>query len=166
MIPVSLYVFILIELIFVSIGDFRTKKIPNYWSLLNIILFILLLFFFKDMYVVGWRTFLYPVIWIIVGFLFFILKIMGGGDSKFLATYFLLIPLAKQDDAFYYLIISTLYIGLTVFFINIVTKRKLIFNSLATKDYKALKKCFGTKFTFAPVIFISWVMLGWDLKIF
>lgn len=166
MIPTTVFLFILIELIFVSVGDIRTKKIPNLWSLLNIIIFIILVFVFKDLYVVSWKTFLYPVIWIIAGFILFSLKIMGGGDSKFLSTYFLLIPLSSQDDAFYFLIISTIFIGLSVFMFNILKNWKSILDCLKTKNYKLLKQHFGTKFTFAPVIFISWVLLGWDQKIF
>jgi Flp pilus assembly protein protease CpaA len=33
MIPFPVYLFILIELAFVSYGDIRTNKIPNMWSL-------------------------------------------------------------------------------------------------------------------------------------
>lgn len=166
MIPLTVYLFILIELIFVSWGDIKTKKIPNFWSLLNILVFVALVFVFNDLYFFSWKTFLYPVIWIVAGFIFFTLNIMGGGDSKFLSTFFLLIPLKTQDDAFYYLILSTIFIGTSVFIFNIIRNWKSIMSSLKSKDYALLKKSFGTKFTFAPVIFVSWIMLGWGLKVF
>lgn len=166
MIPLTVYIFILIELVFVSWGDIRTKRIPNFWSLLNIIVFISLIFVFNDLYILSWKTFFYPVIWILSGFVFFLLKIMGGGDSKFLSTFFLLIPLNTQDDAFYYLILSTIFIGTSVFLLNIIRNWQNILDSLKTKNYALLKNSFGTKFSFAPVIFVSWIMLGWGLKIF
>lgn len=90
MISLQLYLFILIELIFVSIGDVKNRKIPNMWVITNIVVSIFLFILFPNMYELRGETFQFPIVFIFVGFLLFQLKVMGGGDSKYLASFFLL----------------------------------------------------------------------------
>ena len=83
-----LYSYLLFELAAVTFGDVKYRKISNAWALFNIVAFIALTFIYPAQYFYSLSTFSYPLATIILGFLFFWLKIMGGGDSKFLATFF------------------------------------------------------------------------------
>lgn len=161
-IPLPLYFFLLIELIAVSVEDLRFKKIKNYWIIFNLILFVLLIFIYPSLYLLSWKTFLLPVIFLIVGFVLFLLNIMGGGDSKFLFSFFLLIPLPWQEVGLNYLLYSIIFIGSIILLRNMVKNFSLIKNAWYLGDYKNIFKCFGSKFSFAPVILISWVWLGWE----
>jgi prepilin peptidase CpaA len=91
------------------------------------------------------------------------MKIMGGGDSKFLATIFLLIPLRFQDTVFYYLLISTIIIGSISFIQNIIINWDLIANAVRSKEKGAIRKCFGRKFPYAPVVLLTWGWFGWTI---
>ena len=163
--PLSIYLFLLLELVFVSYGDLKSKKIPNFWSLLHLVCFVILLFFAPGLYIFHWATFLYSVAFFVVGFALFSLNIMGGGDSKFLATFFLLIPLAYQHQAFLLLLGSTIVVGGSLFLTHLITYRQQIIYCLRTKDVKNLKNYFGSKFSYAPVILLSWVLLGVEVYI-
>ncbi|MBD64027.1 MAG: hypothetical protein CME62_02390 [Halobacteriovoraceae bacterium] len=159
-IPAHMYVFILIEVIFVTYLDIKYKKIKNFWSLLNIILAIVLFVTLPQIYILSFVSFQYSIVFIFVGFLLYLLKIMGGGDSKFLASFFLIIPYEMQDLVFFYLLISTVIIGVLFFFRNIITKRVQLVAALKQKDLQGVKSCFGTKFAYAPVILITWIFTG------
>lgn len=162
--PLPVYLFILIELLFVSWGDVKTNKIPNMWSLLNIVTFAMLLFISPDLYELKIETFIFSITFLIIGFLLFLLKIMGGGDSKFLFTFFLLVPLVHQELTFNYLLLSTLIIGTFVFLTNVARNFEKITVNLKKQNYQEVKTCFGSKFSYAPVILITWIWVGWSLK--
>lgn len=164
MIPVSVYLYILITLLFVSYGDIKTQKIPNLWSILNIMVFPVLLFFFPDQYNLSFETFFFSIVFLIVGFVLFLLKIMGGGDSKFLFTLFLVVPLSAHFVTLYALIIATVMIGSFFFITNLVKNFDKIIEYAKEGNKRGIKECFGTKFSFAPVILISWIFVGWYLR--
>ena len=163
MIPLPFYFFILIELLFVTYGDIKWRKISNLWSILIIVVFIVLAIFFKDHYAFSVDSFQYPIVFIIVGFALFMLKIMGGGDSKYLATFFLLVPLKMQDDVFYNLLLATIIIGSMIFLNNLLEKREKIIESFKNGNIQGVKSCFGEKFAYAPVILITWVWTGLNI---
>jgi prepilin peptidase CpaA len=164
LIPLPLYIFILIELIFVSVGDIKYRKIPNLWIILNLFASATLFISFPEIYEFRNEAFQFTVVFIIVGFALFLLKVMGGGDSKFLASFFLMIPFSFQDKVFSYLLVSTVMIGCAFFIHNIFKNHEEIYTSVRDKNLQGVKKCFGTKFPFAPVILVTWVLIGWDLK--
>lgn len=164
MISLQLYLFILIELIFVSIGDVKNRKIPNMWVITNIVVSIFLFILFPNMYELRGETFQFPIVFIFVGFLLFQLKVMGGGDSKYLASFFLLVPYSYQDKVFSYLLLSTILIGCASFINSLFQEYPQFIKSLRDRDLQGVKKCFGTKFAFAPVILITWILTGWDLR--
>lgn len=164
MIPLSVYIYIFINLLFVSYGDIKTQKIPNLWSILNIIVFIALLFVFPQQYSFTFETFFFSIVFLIVGFILFLLKIMGGGDSKFLFTFFLVVPLSAHFVTLYSLIIATVMIGSFFFITNLVKNFDKIVEYAKVGNKKGIKDCFGTKFSFAPVILISWIFVGWYLR--
>jgi len=165
-IPVAIYWFLVVELAAVSWGDIRTQKIPNYWSFLNLALFVSLLILWPDHYPLAWSTFLYSVVFLLVGFVLFILKIMGGGDSKYLFSFFLLIPVALQSKALLSLLLSTVLIGSFMLLTNIGRNHEKIVAHLKAGYISGIKECFGTKFSFAPVILLAWLWLGWDIGMF
>ena len=160
MIPYLIYIFVLIELCIVSYLDIKFRKIKNYWSILNIIIAILFFIIFPDLYVFKLETFGFPLVFLFVGFGLFLLKIMGGGDSKFLATFFLVIPLKVHDEVFLHLLTATVTIGLLFFVINIIRNFEGIVESFKNSDLKGVKNYFGKKFAYAPVILFSWVTYG------
>lgn len=160
MIPWPIYTFIFLELICVTYVDVKYKKISNLWSILNIGLAVVLFILFPDIYIFGIETFLFTIVIPLVGFLLFVLNIMGGGDSKFLATFFLIIPTATQDITFYFLLLSTIIVGIIFFLKNVVDQRTRIFNSIMSRDVEGIKLSFGTKFAFAPVILLTWFLIG------
>lgn len=160
MIPLPFYIFIFIELVFVAIIDVKHKKIANLWSLLNVGVATILFIFFSEHYPVSFGAFQYTIVFLLAGFLLFRLKIMGGGDSKFLASFFLIVPFDKQDQVFFQLLIATIIIGVIVFGMNTFANRKKLIESLREKDIEGVKSCFGTKFAYAPVILVTWILFG------
>lgn len=89
---------------------------------------------------------------------------MGGGDSKFLTTFFLIVPLSLQDKVFYNLLLSTIGIGFFFLIQNTINNHEVLIKSIKERNVDGIKSCFGTKFAYAPVILIAWMWLGWDLK--
>lgn len=158
-----LYTFIFIELLFITYIDIKYKKIANLWALTNIGIAIILFVLFPKIYPVTFDTFQYSIVFILVGFLLFMLKVMGGGDSKFLASFFLIVPLDRQDQVFIFLLIATVIIGIIFFIKNTFENREKLIQSFLDKDIKGVKSCFGTKFAYAPVILVTWILFGIDL---
>ncbi|AYF43211.1 MULTISPECIES: prepilin peptidase [Halobacteriovorax] len=162
--PVSVFIFLLVQLIYISYIDIQSRKIANAWSIGNIFLFIVLLFFFPNSYNLSVQTFLFPLGIFCAGFLLFILKIMGGGDSKYLASLFLIIPVEIQEQAFISLAVVTVIVGLSVFITNILKNWDFIVKAFKEGNLFQIKRIFGKKFAFAPVILVSWIFLGWKIK--
>lgn len=163
-IPAVIYIFLLIELVFVALIDFKTKKISNLWSLVNIAFFLATFFIFPDQYILSLKLFMIPVGILIGGFILYLLKIMGAGDTKYLVTFFLLIPLTLHETVFVYLAQSTIIIGLCILTYNAIKNYSNFFFAVRTWDKALFRQIFGTKFTYAPVILFSWMWLGWEQK--
>lgn len=161
--PVPIFAFLLIELLFVAYADLKYRKIKNIWSFLNLGFAVILFSSLPDIYPFAIESFQFTFAIIAGGFFLFLLKVMGGGDSKFLATFFLLIPLKLQETVFYYLLIITVLIGAFNFIRNIIHNREKLFESIKRKDVKGVKSCFGTKFAYAPVILVTWIWIGWEI---
>jgi prepilin peptidase CpaA len=163
-IPGIIYLFLLIELIFVALIDFKTKKISNLWSIINLCFFVLTFFIFPEQYLLSFNIFLIPVCILIGGFGLYLMKIMGAGDSKYLFTFFLLTPLTLHETAFVYLAQSTIIIGLCILTYNSIKNFSNFIFAIRTWDKALFKQIFGSKFTYAPVILFSWMWLGWEQK--
>ncbi|MBT4790632.1 MAG: hypothetical protein HON90_03595 [Halobacteriovoraceae bacterium] len=165
MISLDIYLFILVELCFVAYIDIKHRKIKNIWSIVNFLVAVLLFTTRSEIYPFQLDSFLFTFACVAAGFLLFLLKIMGGGDSKYLASFFLLIPLSLQDEVFYYLLIITIIIGLFMLLKNSISNYEKIIQSFKEKDIQGVKSCFGTKFAYAPVILVTWIWIGWDIFI-
>ena len=160
---VILYSIILLELSLVTIGDLRKRKIPNYWSLLNFISYSAFIFLFPEDIVFSWWVIGGSFLFLIVGFILFLGKIMGGGDAKFLSSIFLLIPLSVRGIYLDYLLYTTLIFALFFFFRNFLYNFKDIWAYMRSFHLEGAKNFFGTKFPFAPVILITWILIGLNL---
>ncbi len=164
MFPIILYIFLLCQLIVISYLDLKYKKILNLWSLLNIVIFIGCLFIYPTEYKFSLITFFYPLAWLFVGFFLFAIKIMGGGDSKYLFSLFLLIPESFHEPYLMKLIYSTVVVGLFLLIFNTLRKFDTLKIALLTRDIKQVKTIYGTRFSFAPVIALSWMIFGWEIR--
>lgn len=160
MIPWPVYFAILCELIIVSWRDIKIQKISNWWSIANILIYFILIFVMPDFYFFKWQSFLYSGVFLVIGFGLFLLNIMGGGDSKYLFSFFLIVPLQFQERTFFFLLVSTLVTGSIFFLMNLITNFRNLVGYLKKNDYKGVKSCFGSKFAFAPVILLAWICLG------
>lgn len=164
MISQVMFLFVLIQLIAVSYGDIKYKKIPNVYTLLNIVVFIILLFAYPKIYIFSWDTFIYPIAFLVVGFVLFLINIMGAGDVKYLFSFFLITPVENQDVVFYYLLLSTVSIGVLLLLINTVRNFEKLMNAIKIGNVVEIKSIYGSKFSFAPVILFAWVAFGWKVK--
>lgn len=162
MLPIVVYIFISIQLLFVAYIDFKTQKIANMWMLINFLFFCLLSAIFPTIYVWSLQAFFFPLAFLFVGFALYIMNIMGGGDSKYLSSLYLLVPLNMQETVFTYLLYATILVGSTLLLFNILKHLDIIIIHFKMKDIAGIKKIFGKKFTYAPVIFIAWMWFGWQ----
>lgn len=158
--PISVFLFLFVELLAVSYIDWRYKKISNFWSILNILLYFAVLQVFPGVYVLSWQSLMVSMSFLFVGFILFRLKIMGAGDSKFLFSLYLLIPESLQEDCFLYLAYSTILIGVSLLIYNTYRNIDLLDNAVKTKNISIIKKVYGSRFSYAPVVLLSWVLLA------
>lgn len=164
MFPVILFIVLMLELLIVSYLDLKYKKIANIWSLFNLVIYGVCLLIFPTLFSFSFQTFFYPLVFLGVGLLLFALKIMGAGDSKFLFTFFLLVPEPYHEQFFLKLIYSTIVIGLYLLFYNTFKNFDKIKNALIRMDIRAFKNVYGTKFSYAPIIALSWIIFAWEIR--
>ena len=107
---------------------------------------------------------MWPLGFLFVGFLLFTLKIMGGGDSKFLFSFFLIVPEKLQDAYFLNLIYATIVVGLLMLIFNTVKNFDKLKLAYVYKNIRYVKDVYGTKFAYAPIIALSWILLGWEIS--
>jgi len=162
--PLIIFIFLCLELLLISYIDLKKRKISNYWAILNIGLYALCLFIYPDSYKLSLATFFYPLAWILVGFFLFAVKIMGGGDSKYLFSFFLMIPEVFHEVFLLKLIYSTVVVGLFLLTFNTIAKFDTLKLAITTRNSTYFKQIYGTKFSFAPVIALSWIIFGWEIR--
>ncbi len=161
MIPQSVYIFLLIELVAVSYLDILHRKVSNLWPILNLLIFVIVVTIVPDVYKFELKQFFYSIAFLIVGFSLFLLKVMGPGDTKFLFSFFILIPVSQHETAFLGLLYLTILMGSSLFLYNSYQNRKKISEAIKQSDISAIKEIYGTKFPYAPVILLSWIWFGW-----
>ena len=153
---------IFVELLLVAWIDFKTQKISNLWPLVNIVIAIILHITLKNYYPLAWETFIFPVGFIVIGFILFLLRIMGAGDSKYLASLFLIVPAEWHFLFFEKLILTTILIG-SILLLFRVSKNYAQFKAYFISRYwVGLKELIKSRFSYAPVIFVAWILLGVD----
>lgn len=154
---------ILLELLVVGWIDFKTEKISNKWIAVNLVLSVLLHSLFSNLYPVSWEALIFPLGFVVIGFLLFHLKIMGAGDSKFLASLFLIIPLEYQLLFFEKLIISTILTGAILLTYKLISKRDKLKAYFLSRYWDGIKETIKSRFSYAPVVTLAWILLGFHL---
>ena len=155
-----IYSLILVELVAVSWIDIKIKKISNIWFLVNLALGIAFHFLYPDLYRWEWQLLIFPLGWIVAGFFLFVLGIMGAGDSKFLASLFLMIPLEHHTLMFEKILYSTLVVGLVMLTFKIAKDFKKIKAYAFSSYWQGFKESIRSSFSYAPVVLLAWIMLG------
>lgn len=151
---------IFIQLLIVSWIDIKTKKISNLWFILNLAFCLVLHFIVPEAYPWQWTALVFPVGWIVIGFLLFLAGIMGAGDSKYLASLFLIIPIEHQAVMLEKLIYATCVVGIVMLTFKIAKDFKKIKAYAFSTYWKGLLKSIRSSFSYAPVILLAWVLLG------
>lgn len=155
-----IYAALLIELLIVAAIDLRTAKISNRWALLNFGMTPLLFFLFPSTYQWDWSLLILPVGFIVGGFILFLMGIMGAGDSKFLASLFLLIPFGEQWPLAEMLLYSTVVVGALLLLRTLLTKRTEVRAYLLSQHWRGLLALIKSRFSYAPVILLAFILTG------
>lgn len=158
-----IFALIAIELMGVAWIDLRTKKISNFWSLLNIAAAAGLYLFLPQLYPFSWEIIFFPVGFIVIGFCFFLMGIMGAGDSKFLASLFLMIPVEYHLPFFEKLLLTTMVVGGLRLGFKLFKEFRKIKAYLWSQYWQGLKDTIRSRMSYAPVIFLAWLVLGMEL---
>jgi prepilin peptidase CpaA len=158
-----IFAFILIELMLVAFIDYRTQKISNKWIFVNASFSIIFHFIFGALYPASLEILLFPIGFIFFGFLLYLLNVMGAGDSKFLASLFLMVPLEYHLLFFSKIVLSTIVVGVILIFLKIVKNGHLLKAYFLVQYWDGIKTTLKSRFSYAPVIFIAWIFLGIDL---
>lgn len=158
--PLIAYTYLALILIFVSIVDLKKRKIANIWSLVNIVNFGFFLWLMPEHFKLSFETFQFPIIFFIVSFALYTLKIMGAGDSKFISTFYLTVPVAEQDNLFIIQASLTILIGVFLLLLNSLSNIGSLKEAYSKRDLTVIRRVYGKKFPYSPVILISWVVWG------
>lgn len=154
------YLIILIELIFVGYFDFKYKKISNRWSVFNLILFIAFVFTLPELYQFSWQAMFFPLVFFVITFFLYLARIMGAGDSKFLFTFYMIIPAQYQESVFLYQAYLTIAIGGSLLIFNTAKNFDKLKLAFIYHDLSLVKNVYGKKFAYAPVILGAWIWFG------
>ncbi len=155
-----LFFFIATQLLIVAFIDFKHKVISNRWHLLNIILAIFLYTSAPEGFQFEWQILVFPMGYILFGFLLFLVGVMGAGDSKYLASICLLIPLQFHFAFFEMLLLSTSCVGGCLLVYRLFKDFRKIQAYLLTRYWQGIKLIIKSEFSYAPVIFLAWILLG------
>lgn len=153
-----LFAFLLIELLIVSYIDVRTKKISNLWSISHIAIFLGIMISTQEY--PSWSHFIFPVGMIVAGFILFVFHIMGAGDSKYIASIFLLIPTPFHMLFMEKLLTVTIFVGTILIMMKFIKNAAKIKAYLMTFYLKAVHSEIHSRISFAPVILVSWILFG------
>lgn len=153
-----LYCFLMTELLIVSYFDLKYKSISNLWHIFNFFVFLLLFFLGKINPTL--ELLILPLTFLILGFILFIYDIMGAGDSKFLAFFFLLIPNQLHFLFLELLLYSTIVVGSVFLIFRLVREYNKIKIYLLSQLWLELRNIIKSEFSYAPVILLSWMLLG------
>jgi prepilin peptidase CpaA len=163
MILMLVFTLVLVELLVVGWIDYKTQKISNKWILVNAVTAVILHIVASHLYPLSWNLLLFPVGFIVIGFLLFLVNVMGAGDSKYLASLFLLIPLEYQLLFFEKLVVSTIITGSILLTIKVITERERLKAYLLSRYWPGIKDTIKSRFSYAPVVTVAWILLGFNL---
>jgi len=140
--------------------DYKTEKISNKWIAVNAVASVILHLSVRVLYPLSWEVLLFPVGFIVVGFLLFLLNLLGSSDFKFLSSLFLIVPLEYHLFFFSKLVISTIVVGAVLLLIRFVKHGPQLKAYFMSQYWEGIKTTLKSRFSYAPVIFLAWIMLG------
>ncbi|MFP5386467.1 MAG: prepilin peptidase [Bacteriovoracia bacterium] len=159
----AVFALIMVELLVVGWIDLKTCKISNRWVVANFLISIGLHMAFRDVYPLTWETLIFPLGFIAIGFILYLLNIMGAGDSKFLASLFLIIPLQYHLMFFEKLVLSTVAVGATMLMFRIMRNARTLKAYYLSRYWAGIKDTLRSRFSYAPVICVAWMLMGFIL---
>lgn len=157
---VLFYSFITLQLFLVAWLDVKKHTISNYWVIANFLISPVLYLALPESYDFAWELFIFPVGFIAIGFLFFLMGIMGAGDSKYIASLFMVIPENLHMVFFDGLLYGTLLVGSLMLGFRIIQRQKELRAYLMAQYWQGIKDIIKSRFSYAPVIFLAWIYLG------
>jgi len=148
----------------ISYLDFKYRRIPYQYILLNLVLYFFFISIFKGHYSFIFEHYIYSILFIIIGFIFYLhpLKIMGGGDSKLLASFFLLVPSYFQDLFLLNLLWVTILVTCICKILDLFENYNNMIEHIRRKNYSKLYDL-GKKIPFTPIILLSWFWVGIEI---
>lgn len=152
------YLIILLELIIVSVVDLKIKKISNYWIMVNLSLAAIA--YGVGLYSFQWECLIFPLGTIVVGFLLFLVSIMGAGDSKYLASLFLVLPYHFHRPYLEYVLLSTILVGVILIGMKLISRFTRIKGYALSFHLKGVLSEIRSRFSYAPVLLLAWILLG------
>lgn len=155
---IYLYALIALELIVVSFIDLKTKKISNYWVLVNLI--IALAVYISGLEAFSAHVLIYPIGTIVVGFALFLGQIMGAGDSKYLASLFLTLPYSLHQTYLENVLLSTILVGAILLVSKLISRFHRIKGYALSFHIKGVLQEIRSHFSYAPVLLLAWLLLG------
>lgn len=154
-----LYGYVAVQLLVVAGIDLKTKKISNYWHLLNLIVGACLYIFVPD-FLFKWEVLLFPAGFILFGFLLFLGGVMGAGDSKYLSSLCLVIPLEFHLPFLEMLLMCTMVVGGLLLLYRILRDFRKLQAYAWSRYWQGIRDVIKSEFSYAPVIFLAWVFMG------
>jgi prepilin peptidase CpaA len=155
--------FVMLELLTVAWIDFKTEKISNKWILVNAVCAISLHIFARPLYPFSWEVLIFPLGFIVIGFFLYLLNVMGAGDSKFLASLFLIVPIEFHMPFFEKLVISSIAVGAILFSYRVYKNGPELKAYFVGHYWEGIRKTLQSRFSYAPVIFLAWIILGFNI---
>lgn len=154
---------VLVELLIVAAVDLKNKKISNIWFLINILLAVIFHFSMKETFPFCAEMFIFPIGWILGGFVLFLLNIMGAGDSKYLASLFLMVPVEYHMVLFGKIVSSTIIVGIILIAMKITKDFRTIKAFTLASYWTGVRETISSRFSYAPVILLSWILFGTNI---
>ncbi|MBL6989290.1 MAG: hypothetical protein ISR65_05915 [Bacteriovoracaceae bacterium] len=90
--------------------------------------------------------------------------IAGGGDAKYLSTVFLLTPHGLHSTFLLQILYSTILVGLLMIVNNTIKNFHEIVSLIRGNNWRLVGQFYGKKFSYAPVILLAWMGIGWLYK--
>jgi prepilin peptidase CpaA len=115
---------------------------------------------FRDLYPLSWETLLFPIGFVVVGFFLFLLKIMGAGDSKYLASLFLITPGEFHAIFFEKIVGATIVVGAILLLFRGTQDFQRIKSYALSIYWKGIKETIKSNFSYAPVVLLAWILFG------
>jgi prepilin peptidase CpaA len=159
----ALYGLVLAELLYVAWVDLRTHQIPNAWALVHVGVAPVLYLSTGPFYPLSWEALIFPIGFIVFGFLLYLVNIMGAGDSKYLASLFLLVPPEYHLPLFEKLVVTTAITGALLLAYRSAANRRSLRAYVLAGHWAGVRQLLRSRFSYAPVITLAWIIWGVNL---